>query len=492
MATEIIAGLGDVALFAIPGFALADLVPALRATPWPRRIAYGFLLGVAAVSGTLYAASHTVGVPLRAPAVWSIVVLLTGTGVVAAALRRSGRPRSVRGRHGAVKFLPLAATVVGGIVSLGVFADAVTDPVKDFDGRVTWCTQARYVRAAGTVDAEVLHNGRWSISHPRYPLLLPVAQVAAQEAFGADPEKHAFRAIYAAFFPVLLLLVYDGARRWTGRSGAALAALLIAVLPVFRQGEGSASSAYSDLPLACFWGAGLVLLVFRRGRLETGLAAGLLLGAAVLTKNEGLPLVGSALLIGALAPAVGWRRASAARRQRFRRLAVASLLVFLAVGLLFSWKSGIPNREDEDYPARLANLHLDRALLSQAALVVPAIGEKMADWKNWQGFWWMASLLLCIGWRVLRRPVAWRLLAAALTPLTVGWIAYSLHWAPAHLAAVTWDRFLIQASVPFLLLIAGAATEVSRRAPGAPLVGVRQGLSRRPRPPRAEPSNAIR
>jgi hypothetical protein len=498
MAAEITAGLGDIALFAIPGYALTEVVPALRTTSWPRRLAYGFLLGVAIVAGTLYAASHTIGVPVRAPAVWSIVVLVTGTGVAAAALRRSGRRRPVRRRHAPAKLLPLAAAAVGGIVTLGVFADAVTDPVKDFDGRVTWCTQARYVRAAGTVDAAVLQEGRWSISHPRYPLLLPVAQVAAQEAFGADPEKHAFRAIYAAFFPVLLLLVYDGARRWTGRSGAALVALLTAVLPVFRQGEGSAVSAYSDLPLACFWGAGLVLLVFRRGRLETGLAVGLLLGAAVLTKNEGLPLAGSALLVGALAPGISWRRASAARQHRVRRLAVVSLLVLLAAGLLISWRSGIPNREDEDYPALLAETHLGTALLSRSTLFVPAIGARMADWDHWQGFWWMAPLLLCMGWRVLRRPVAWRLLAAALTPLTLGWMAYSLHRDPAYLAAVTWDRFLIQASVPFLLLIAGAATEVSRRraldTPHERLdrAAAARGISGRGRSPRRAISPTLR
>jgi hypothetical protein len=163
------------------------------------------------------------------------------------------------------------------------------------------------------------------------------------------------------------------------------------------------------------------------------------------------------------------------------------------VGLLYSWRSGIPNREDDDYPALLSEAHVGLALFSRSTLFVPAIGVRMADWDHWQGFWWMALLLLCIGWRVLRRPVAWRLLAGALTPLTVGWMAYSLHRNPAKLASVTWDRFLIQASVPFLLLIAGAATEVFRgRALDAPherLDGAAapRGISGRGRSPLSHP-----
>jgi hypothetical protein len=50
---DLAGGLGAIALFAVPGFALTELFPGLRRRPLPRRAAYGYLLGVATVAGGL-------------------------------------------------------------------------------------------------------------------------------------------------------------------------------------------------------------------------------------------------------------------------------------------------------------------------------------------------------------------------------------------------------------------------------------------------------
>ncbi|HVT61853.1 MAG TPA: glycosyltransferase family 39 protein, partial [Thermoanaerobaculia bacterium] len=333
--------------------------PPLRRLSPARRAGYGYLLGVAAVAGTLYAASHVCGVPLRTPAVWTTAALPTFAGLLAAVLRRTRRRRAGAGRGRAFggepgsepvgehpplparhagqrapgrrsRFhpaavgsaaarwlrrlggpLPAGCVLVAALVCCGLLAEAASDPVHDWDGRMTWTAQARYIRAAGTVDAEALRNGRWYVSHPQYPLLLPIAQVAALEAMGAGPESHLQRGIYAAFYPVLLLLIYDGARRGAGRTAAALAVAAAAGVPFFAFGEGGAFSTYSDLPLACFYGAALLLLLAPRPDLAGGLAAGLLLAAAALTKNEGT-------LLALLALALGWR-SGAGRRRAARR-----------------------------------------------------------------------------------------------------------------------------------------------------------------------------
>jgi hypothetical protein len=484
MAVELAAGLADVALFAAPGLGLAELTPALRGLPLPRRLAYGYLLGVSAVAGGLYVLSHLFGVPLRPPAVWALVALPTLAGLAARlARRRRGRARSAfapstaepqrRTAAGhAYRALLLACAATAAMVCLGVLADAVADPVKDWDGRMTWCAQARYIRAAGTVDAEVLRNRRWFITHPQYPLLLPLAQVAAQEAFGADLESHAFRALYAAFFPALLLVLYDGARRWAGRTAAALVTLLAALVPCFTVCEGGATTTYSDLPLACFYGAGLVLLLARRAGAGDALAAGMLLAAAVLTKNEGAPLAAVALVLGAAAPGLGRRAAgalrAATRRRRLRRLAVAAAPALLALALLLSWRSAIPNREDEGYLGFVRAGDLWPAVFTQAQKFGPVLLACMGDRQHWLGFWWLAPVLLLAGWRLFRRPISRRLLPAALAPPAIGWVAYSVHWDPVYLADVTWDRFLMQAAIPLFLLLGCALAEILGRSPGAP------------------------
>jgi hypothetical protein len=53
---------------------------------------------------------------------------------------------------------------------------------------MTWSPLAAYLRHEGTVDAAVLREDHWWVLHPRYPPLLPLAQVAAQEMFGAGED----------------------------------------------------------------------------------------------------------------------------------------------------------------------------------------------------------------------------------------------------------------------------------------------------------------
>jgi hypothetical protein len=471
MAADLAGGLGAVALFAVPGYGLTELFPTLRGQPLARRAAYGYLLGVAAVAGGLYALSHACGVALRPPAVWATAAAPALAGLAAGLLRRrrarseprpEALPTALRGRAlAATRLSALAAA----LICLGVFAEAATNPPHDWDGRMTWCTQARYIRAAGTVDAGVLLDERWYVSHPQYPLLLPVAQVAAQEAFGADPDAPLPRAVYAAFLPALLLVVYDATRRAAGRTAGALAALAAAATPFLLRGEGGAESTYSDLPLACFYGAALVLLLGPRPRAESGLAAGLLLGAAVLTKNEGTPLACVALVLG-------WRAgrsagaADPADRRSSRtgawRFAAAAAPVVLALALLASWRAGIPNREDESYPELVRAASLWPGIVTNAAAFVPVMVDKMNRFRHWAGLWWLAPAALLAGRRALRHPRVRRYLVAAAGPPAIAWAAYSIHPQPAFLAAVTWERFLLQSAVLLTIVLACALAEVRR------------------------------
>ena len=72
-------------LLASAGLGLSELVPAVRALPWPRRLAWAYLLGIAGLAGTLYALSHFFDVPLRRPAILGTAAVLTLAGLAATA-----------------------------------------------------------------------------------------------------------------------------------------------------------------------------------------------------------------------------------------------------------------------------------------------------------------------------------------------------------------------------------------------------------------------
>ncbi len=459
-------GLGGVALFTAAGAGLAELSPALRRLPLGSRLGYAYLLGLAAVPGALFALSHLAAMPLRTAAVWAVAAVPAAIGLLAALWRRRReRERAARRRRDPVV---LVCFGVVALIALGLAAQAASDPVNDWDGRMTWSAEARYMRAAATVDAEVLRHRRWFITHPQYPPLLPLAQVAVLEAFAADGDSHAFRMLYAAAFVAWLLVVQDGARRLAGRRAAALAMLLAAAVPFYQYGEGGGASAYSDLPLAAFYGAALVLLVILPPRPADAGAAGLFLAGAVLAKNEGLPL---AALVAALALGQALLRGRRTRRRALAAAAavgLAALAAAAACALLASWRAGIPNREDEAYLANFHFAELWPVVFTRLPGFVPLLLERMVAWKSWTAFWWAIPALLVAGRRAVLRPrrLALALFIAAAAPPAIGWIAYSTRPDGAAIAAVTWDRFLLQGSVPLMILAAGALADVLRRRGG--------------------------
>ena len=473
---ELFCSLAGVALFALPGFAFAGLFPGLRAVPWMRRLGYGYLLGLVTVAGSLYVVSALFDVPLRRPAILATAAVVTALGLF-------GSWRGRRERHRRAR-LPLPAFVlalVGIGVSAGVLADALVFPLRDWDGRMHWSAQARYIRYEGSVLPLAVVRGQWFINHPRYPVLMPVAQVAVLEATGAGEDELFFRSLYAALIPAFLLVLYDGARRWAGWLPAGLAAAAAAGVPFLTFfPDGGATSSYSDLPLGCFFGAALVLLLRGRVLPSDGIAAGLLLGGAVLTKNEGTILAGFALLASVLVPALRlWRerrsgkKLAPASRSRLllkgaRTCAAASVMVAVLAFFVW-WRLQIPNRQDENYEEFVTAGHFFPDVITRIPeFAGPLLRQTFLTWDRWMGFWWIALPLLLAGWGVFRgrrSALSWPLLLGFAAPLLLAWGAYTVHWAPSYLVTVTWERFLVQASLPFFLLLALALREALDRSP---------------------------
>ncbi|HEY3566429.1 MAG TPA: hypothetical protein VGP73_00750 [Thermoanaerobaculia bacterium] len=459
MTPEIAAqALTAVSLFLGAGLGLTLCLPGLARTGLAGRLGFAWPLGVAWTGLFLYAASHFARLPLDGPLVYlaAFLPLAAGLGVAVRllALRRWKMPAPRPARSPLWTAAWVGLTLLALLVSTAVLANALTHPLEDWDGRMTWTAQAMFVRDAGTVDAEVLRSRKSFISHPRYPLLMPLAQVAALEATGSDDER-IVRALYAMFFPALVLLILEAGRRWAGWRAALLTALVLLTIPwIPFDPEGGATGAYSDLPLACFFGGGLLLLLRARPRASDGLAAGLLLAAALLTKNEGLPEVLIALALAALSAGIALLRRRRAGRPRLLAAALAGVLCIAALWLLVSWRSPIPNRYDESYfetfsfASYVSNLASPRPFRT-----IPVIARRMLDPTLWSLFWWLAPVLFVAAAPSFRRPPTAYLAAAAAVPLLAAWSAYAQVPATVYYATVTWNRLLLQACVPVFGLV---------------------------------------
>jgi hypothetical protein len=482
-APVVASNLGGIALFALPGLGLAALFPALARLSWWRRIGYAYALGVVAVAATLFAASHLFAVPLRRPLIAAAVAVPILAGLAAhwrrrrlAQRRSSLAPPAAPGHtkqplpppvfhHPATSHWQTAATTAAalavGAIFLGTLASALSLPLGDWDGRLAWGAQAAYMRHEGTVDAAVLRQAPWFIVHPRYPPLLPLAQVAVQETFAAGVGDELFRGLYAAFMAALLLILYDGARRAAGAAAATIATLCAALPRCLSFGMGSATSAYSDLPLACFYGAALILLLLRPPRRSTGLAAGCLLAGMVLTKNEGTFLAVFTLGLAALR-LLRWRRRRLATH-RLPWLGAAALPPLAAAALLAAWRTAIPNRFTTDFFTGLRPVDFVHGAANRLPEILRGVVGETFHADNWYGLWALFLLVLLTGRRALRRPAVRRLLAAGLAPLAIGLAAYCVNPTLGELIAETWSRFLLQGLIPLALVLAAALHDVLRQ-----------------------------
>ena len=445
------ASLAAAGLVAASGLALADLVPLLRARPILRRLGWAWLLGCAWLGGGAYAASHVLHLPLRR----GILLPLALLPVAAALARRYLSAAPERSARLPLKpfegiFLSLLF-VFGAFVTASLVANGLATPVSDWDGKMTWVAQARFIRGARTVDAPALRDATAWVIHPRYPVLMPVLQTAAQEIADAPWDDRFVRPLYALFWPAFLLVLFDAASARAGRLAGGAAALAAACAPYLAFSlHGGAAGTYSDLPLACFWGGGLLLLTSEGAGLGEGLAAGLLLGAAVLTKSEGLPLAAVALA-AALAWAVAGRRLAAFRVP----LLAAAGAVAAAALLLASWRSGIPPRYDEGQVAAFGLAALTKGAVTRLPEAARACLHAMADRKEWGFTWLLVPLGFVLGARRLGRLATVPLAVSLAGSLAFYAAAYALSvWPAEELARTTWDRFLIQMGLPLFALLA--------------------------------------
>lgn len=462
----LLAGLASAAVPLAAGWPMTGLLSRALRRSLVARLATGWLLGAAWCGTCALAVSRLAGLPLRRTTYLPIV--LFPLLVVALFDRLSLLPRRRRRPSAA----GIGAGAIAGISGVVLLVGALTTPVLDWDGRMTWSPQARLIRMERTATPASFTDPWIWTSHPQYPPLVALVQAAGLELVDAPQDERAGRGVHPFFFLAFLAVLYRSVRILAQSAPAAAAATSLAAMTPFLafESHGGAAGAYSDLPLGTLLGAGLAVLVCGRAGLRTGAVAGLLLAGAVLTKNEGLPLVAALLLVTLVVALFDLRRRAGTRRPRIRRLlrSAVPLIGFVACAalLLGAYRSVIPNRYDEDYASIVRHGDFTpSALAGKAATVLPHLAAKLGTIRTWGLLFPLLGLLALVRPRVLRSPASFAAIGFLLAPIGLGFVAYLVHWDPVYLADTTFDRFLVQGSFGTFLLLGLLAAKVVRPVP---------------------------
>src|SRR6185436_11186889 len=283
------------------------------------------------------------------------------------------------------------------VLAHAVFAFSVR-PLVEWDGWAIWAMKARALYDFGGVDHGVFTTLPYGPL--QHPLLLPALEATAFRAMGAFDGTlvHVQLALIAFGFAVGLWTLLRE-RVPAALAGAAILAI-VAADSTLRQLAGN----LADIPLAFFVALGVVALARSLIDESSGLlpVAALMLGAATLTKPEGLLFAAAALVPFVLIA-----------RTRSSLLTALAVVMILLPWRIFVAAHGLKNPEysfgDAVNPSYLAD-HSDR--------VRPALA---GVWHQvWSSGWaWLvpfalvalAGALLARRWRLAGFAAAWALLS---------------------------------------------------------------------------------
>jgi hypothetical protein len=277
-----------------------------RTLGWPLLIAMALPAGAAAVALEMLIFSLA-GVRWSAP---GLAAPWLGVALAVAALQRrvKRRAREVAAPGGAGRLSPLEWV---GLIALAAWVLLVTAPaplgLPFSDGFDFYFFKARAFFTDGTVIRYYASPGMFLFSLPAHPPLIPLAVTWLYLVMGGV-EEHAVLLLWPALYVSLVLAFFGFIRRHARRVFAIWYTLAFALIAT-ELAKAAAEPSFTDFPLALylFLAVGSLWTWNRGGRTEHAwlVVGGIFLGAAALTKEEGLVASAVVLFVSLLFPASG-------------------------------------------------------------------------------------------------------------------------------------------------------------------------------------------
>ena len=345
-------------------------------------------------------------------------------------------------------------------LSLALACQTLLTPMHVWDERAIFAIKSAVLFEDETLRSPSLTHSEFVQGHPRYPLLIPLAERHIYGLLDSRDDRWS-KVIFPWLYLGLLLSFAGVVQRHVRRGAAWVFTVVLASVPCLMPHEYGFLSGQADAPVGCFHAVSVLYIwsLLRRRNcppasrfgLRDGVAAGACAAAAAFTKDEGIALimVDSAALAG-----IGL----IAFRSRSLVTLLSAYLGTLVVALVpWMWyRQSLPLTNEMNYFGRLSAelLWERRGTLNWS---IPHVLRRLfLEWRSLGLQWWLLLAALVTRPRTAFRPAQLFLVLDVVGALAGLVVAGML--APAelrdHLAGSS-DRFLMQIA-PIAVLFAAA------------------------------------
>lgn len=452
--------------------------------PISEQAGLGIVLGIGLTGWGLFLWSLAGGTLDQTPSllISSLGLASAGVSLVVSRFRRRRNPivpRTVltddQRRENA--FCRLCQIGIGCWIAMAITESMLT-PQRLWDERAIFGIKAAVLFEDKTIYSHDLADAEFVQGHPRYPLLLPLAEEHIYALVGKVDDRLS-KLLFPMLYAGLVLTTVGVLSRHLPRSMAWLWGVLLATVPALMPHEYGFLCGQADAPVACYHGVALLYawdFLERLGHKRQAVSvigaaavAGLCSGLTAFTKDEGIAFLmvdGAVLTLFALFALCQSRptdRAAVSVTATTPSIRATILAVSVFAGcaavVLIPWflhRRSLPHTTEMNYFGRLSPSFLLEKLGTLNWSLPHMVQRMFLEWREWGFQWWLLVIALLLAPRQLARRGQLLLLLDLLGAIAALLVAGML--APVrleeHLGGSS-QRFLMQIAPVAVLFAAG-------------------------------------
>src|SRR5262249_35762958 len=214
------------------------------------RLGVALPLGVAANSGAMYVWSWAGG-RLTSSLSWSLAIVGIIAGLITLFLERRREAAPIADGPTERAALARLCQWMIGVILLGTMVLTLMTPQRFWDERAIFGIKSKVLFTDGTIDSPILADPDFAQGHPRYPLLIPLAEAHVYLLLGHIDDRWS-KTVFPLLFAGMVITFGGMLSRRYGRGAGWLFALLLATMPVLSPYELGFITGQGDAPVACY------------------------------------------------------------------------------------------------------------------------------------------------------------------------------------------------------------------------------------------------